>query len=559
MNRLIPVLCIIALALALMTGCSAKTKVDTQPVATSPATDSMVPEIAAAPAPEQPENLAETDETVGLHTPPPADDSPLTPQEEQALETEPEISLYLDDAENKELTLYFKYYTHNSKGRKHFQLWLNRSAKYMPYVRKVLKDRGLPGDLAYLPFVESGFNPKVKSRAGAAGLWQFMPYTGKKFGLERGWWVDERLDPFKATHAAADYLSFLYEEFGDWYLALAAYNAGEGRVARALKSTGCEDFFDLATKRRYVRRYGRKIHYLPRETRHYVPKYLAVLKIVRNLESLGFTKPDWSDANMVAEVQVPPKTDLKAMAKSLDMDWQDFRDLNPAFWEPASHPEKSSTIYVPTAKSQLAANYTSGDVKQYTAYYTYYRVRPGDSWYKIGRNCGIPYGILKAYNNRSSNILRPGESIKIPGRGEAKKTAANMGSPRTKQVTDSKTRDLAKQRSNYTVRSGDSLWTVAKRHGMSVPTLAQANGLSSKARLRIGQKLYIPDLSPQDTKRTLAQAEQAKKTIAYRVRRGDTLYSIARRFGVSYKSLMAWNHMRTSRIYPGDTITVHLQ
>jgi membrane-bound lytic murein transglycosylase D len=167
--------------------------------------------------------------------------------------------------------------------------------------------------------------------------------------------------------------------------------------------------------------------------------------------------------------------------------------------------------------------------------------------------------VLKAYNNRNSNILRPGETIKIPGRGEAKKTIAAMRSPRSTTVTDSKTRNLAKQRSNYTVRSGDSLWVVAKRHGVSVPTLAQANGLSSKARLRIGQKLFIPDLSPSDAKRSLAQAEQAKKTIAYRVRRGDTLYSIARRFGVSYKSLMAWNHMRSSRIYPGDTITVHLQ
>jgi len=559
MNRLIPVVCMFALALVLLSGCAAKTKIPAQDTASAPVTDPMVPEIAAAPAPEEPKELTQVDETVGLHTPPPADDTPLTPQEEQALETEPEIHFDLDPAENKELRLYFKYFTHNSKGRRNFERWLERSAKYMPYVRKVLKDRGLPSDLAFLPFVESGFNPKAKSRAGAAGLWQFMPYTGKKFGLDRGWWVDQRLDPFKATHAAADYLSFLYEEFGDWYLALAAYNAGEGRVARALKSTGCEDFFELATKRRYVRRYGRKIHYLPRETRHYVPKFLAVLKIMHNLDSLGFKQPDWSDANMVAEVKVPPKTDLKAMAKALDMPWDEFSDLNPAFWEPASHPERQSTIYVPVSKTQVASAYVSGDVKQYTSYYTYYRIRSGDSWYKIGRRCGIPYGVLKAYNNRSSNILRPGETIKIPGRGEANKTIAAMSSPRSTQVTDSKTRNLAKQRSNYTVRNGDSLWVIAKRHGVSVPTLAQANGLSSKARLRIGQKLYIPDLSPSDAKRSLAQAEQAKKTIAYRVRRGDTLYSIARRFGVSYKSLMAWNHMRSSRIYPGDTITVHLQ
>jgi membrane-bound lytic murein transglycosylase D len=562
MKRLFQLAFIAAVLLTFTTGCAHRNNLDAE-VAKEPAKAPVithVPGVAAAPAPEEPKIRIESEETVELHAPPPQDDSPLTPQEEQALETETEFQFDLDNAENRELRLYFKYFTHNRKGRRHFEIWLERSEKYFPYIRKVLKERGLPGDLAYLPFVESGYNPKAKSRAGAAGLWQFMPFTGKKFGLERGWWIDERLDPFKATHAAADYLTFLHQEFGDWYLALAAYNAGEGRVGRALKSTGCDDFFDLATKSRYVRRYGRNIHYLPRETRHYVPKFLAVLKIVRNLESLGFKRPNWSDSNLVVEVKVPPKTDLKAMAAALQMDWDDFRALNPAFWEPASHPERESNIYIPAKKSMLAANYLQGDVKQYTSYYTYYRVRKGDSWYKIGRRCGIPYGVLKAYNNRSSNILRPGESIKIPGRGEARKTASSMRSGRAStSVTDSKTRDLAKKRSNYTVRNGDSLWLVAKRHGVKMTTLAKANGLSSRARLKIGQKLYIPDLSHSDSKKSLARAEQTKETIAYRVRRGDTLYSIAKRFGVSYKSLMAWNHMRTSRIYPGDTIKVHLR
>jgi membrane-bound lytic murein transglycosylase D len=248
------------------------------------------------------------------------------------------------------------------------------------------------------------------------------------------------------------------------------------------------------------------------------------------------------------------------MAKGLGMDWDDFSALNPAFWEPASHPEKRSTVYIPAEMTRVAADYLQGEVKKYTAYYTYYRVRRGDSWYMIGRRCGIPYGVLKAYNNRTSNLLRPGETIKIPGRGEARKTASKMRTGRTvTSVTDTKTRNLARKRSNYTARNGDSLWSVAKRHGMTIATLAKANGLSTKARLRIGQKLYIPDFSPSDAKRSLAQAERTKKTIAYRVRRGDTLYSIAKRFGVSYKSLMAWNGMRTSRIYPGDTIKVHLR
>jgi membrane-bound lytic murein transglycosylase D len=263
----------------------------------------------------------------------------------------------------------------------------------------------------------------------------------------------------------------------------------------------------------------------------------------------------------VAEVKAPPKTDFKAMAATLDIEWETFAALNPGFWEPASHPERASTVYVPADKKEKAVAYLSGpEVKTYTAYYRYYKVRPGDSWYVIGRRTGVPYGLLKAYNSRSSNLLRIGETIKIPGRGEAKKAAAAMRNGKSyTRVTDEKTRDLAEKRSNYRVRSGDSLWLIARRHGLSVNTLARANGLSSKARLQIGQKLYIPDLGAGESRKSLAEAEQAKKTIVYRVRRGDTLYSIARRFGVSYKALMAWNDMRSSRIYPGDNITVHLK
>jgi len=243
---------------------------------------------------------------------PPLDEAPLTAEEQEALQTEPELAFELDAMETQEVLNHFRYFTHHEQGRKHFTVWLERSERYLPYVRRVFAERGLPLDLVYLPFVESGYNPKAISRAGASGMWQFMPFTGKKFGLEVGWWVDERNDPYKATHAAADYLTVLYAEFGDWYLALAAYNAGEGRIRRAIQSTGCDDFFDLSKQQRYSSSKRRQIPYLPKETRNYVPKLIAVLKIMRNLDELGFEQPDWGQEQDLVQVRVRPKSEMSS-------------------------------------------------------------------------------------------------------------------------------------------------------------------------------------------------------------------------------------------------------
>ena len=527
------------------------------------------------------QNAAEVDPSVNLNTdgtdteldaqnlPVVKDDAPLSPQEEQALETEPEIHFDLDAHETKEVRLYFRYYTHDAKGRRHFEAWLKRSKLYLPYVRQTFAELGLPRDLIFLPFVESGYNPRARSRAGAKGLWQFMPFTGKKYGLKLGWWVDERLDPFKATHAAAEYLTKLYNDFGDWYLALAAYNAGEGRVGRAVKKTGCDDFFELSQKKRYVRRRGRRIHFLPKETRYYVPKFLAVLKIVRNLESLGFAPLDQNAENTVEKLEVEPKTDLLALSKALGMDWKDFRLFNPAFLEPGSHPTETSTVYVPKDKLAQAQAHLSGpNAKPYGSYYTVYKVRRGDSWYRISRRFRVPISVLKRYNNRTSNLIRPGQRVKVPGRGEARKTAATMKKSRKVTYTKSrpvspamrKTHDLAQKRANYTVESGDSLWSLAKRYRMTIKTLAKANGLHANSGLMIGQKLYIPDQTLTATRKTRQEAKQTKQLTIYKVRRGDTLYGIAKKFGVTAKALQAWNDIpKKSLIFPGEKLKVYVR
>lgn len=534
------------------------------------------------------------------------DAMPLSPQEEQALSTKPDLSFELDSVETKEMLQFFRFFTHDRRGRKSFERWLKRSEKYMPYVQTELAKRGLPHDLAFLPFVESGFNPKAGSHAGAKGLWQFMPFTGKKYGLSVGWWLDERYDPYKSTHAAADYLTKLYSDFGDWYLALAAYNAGEGRIMRALKSSGCDNYFDLSKKRSNRWRRGRRLYYLPRETRNYVPKFMAVIKIVRNLESLGFEKPNWDREVTVQALETKPKTDLRRLASNVGMDWKAFRDMNPAYVEAGTHPERSSTIYLPQDKITKAQEYlASSSFREYTGYYAFYRVRRGDSWYRISRRFGVSIAVLKKYNHRRSNLLRPGQSLKVPGKGLTRSMVAQnkRSSKRSTRATSNgsyrvckgdtlwvvakrnglsigalarannlpvrahlkvgqrlyipssnaaaRTRQLAQSRSNYTIRSGDSLWTIARKHNTTVATLARANGISRRATLRPGKSLYIPGRSASVT--ASSKASQKK----YRVRRGDTLYAIARRFNTTTKKIMAWNKLSSTNIRPGDSLTLY--
>ncbi|CCO23029.1 LysM peptidoglycan-binding domain-containing protein [Maridesulfovibrio hydrothermalis] len=475
----------------------------------------------------------------------PQDSGELTPEEEKVLYSSSGIYFNLDEHDTKEVQQYFGFFTH--KARKTFTRWLKRSEPFLPYVRQVLKDNDIPEDLAMLPFAESGYNAWAYSRVGAGGMWQFMPYTGRKFGLRVDWWVDERRDPFKSTHAAVAYLKVLHNMFGDWHLALAAYNAGEGKIGRALKKTGCDNFFDL-TKNNYKlsRRYR-----LRAETKNYVPKFIAISKIFKNLEELGFDKIDWNNGIQVETVKVPGGTDLLALAKACGLKWSEFNKLNPHFRRQVSPPDGTINAYLPERVMANAADYLESPSSRPFAGYKRYKIRKGDSWYRIANRYAVPIAVLKSVNNRKSNLIKPGQYIMIPGKGS--KTAVYTSKT-------SKTRRTARSRANYRVRKGDTLWDIASRYKVSVRTLKRANGMYS-SRLKIGQKLYIPDNSARRSAKSIAKAENIKQqTVNYRVRRGDNLSKIARRFGVRVSSLMKWNRLNSkSIIRPGDKIKVYVR
>jgi membrane-bound lytic murein transglycosylase D len=461
--------------------------------------------------------------------------SELSAEEKNILNSQASFPVALDTDDNTEVQRYFHYYTHTHRGT--MEGWLKRAQAYLPHIRARFQAEGLPEDLIYLPFAESGFNPFAVSPAGAAGIWQFMPQTGRIYGLPVDSWVDDRRDPYKSTEAAIAYLKKLYADFGDWALALAAYNAGEGAIGRALKKTGSEDYFTLCETS----------DDLKRETKLYVPKFLALAKVARNLETLGFQPLDL-DRRVAApaRLKAAPDTDLQAMARSMGMDWKAFRELNPALRKQEAPPGRPIQVAVPGHLVAKAEDFLKKPVMVKRTEYASHRVRPGDTWWGLSRKYDVAVKDLQQANTVKK--LSVGQVLRIPGRAGAEDVPAGA-----------ETKKWASKRANYVVRQGDTLWTIAKEFGMEPSTLMQANGLSGSGSIRVGQKLFVPAAGSAETKKARAQAETVRQElVSYKVRQGDTVWSIAKRFGVSTKDLLTWNKLAAnSHIRPGDQLKVY--
>lgn len=479
-------------------------------------------------------------------------DAQLTEAEKKMLFARNGLAFDLDLHDNSKTQKYFNYFTH--KARNTMTRWLDRSEQYLPMVRAAMDRNGMPHDIAMLPFAESGYNPKAYSRAGAGGMWQFMPYTGRKYGLRVNWWVDERRDPYLSTEAAILYLKDLYAMFGDWHLALAAYNAGEGKIGRAIKALKVDNFFDLSKENHRLKYKYR----LRKETLHYVPKFIAISKIFQNLEALEFDSVDWSKAPDVEHVQVPGGTDLLALAKAGEMKWSEFHAMNPAYRRQVSPPGLETTANLPRENAAPMLAYLNNPGSRPYAGYKLYVVRSGNSWWSISRKFGVPISVLKNVNNRRSNTLQPGQTIMVPGNGSSTSVASASSSSKS---TKAKTKQLAQSRANYRVQKGDTLWDISRRFGVSVSTLQASNGMSRRSKLKVGQKLFIPDATGKQARVNKAEAEKVQsQLVRYKVRRGDNLTKIARRFAVSVNSIRKWNKMgRKSRIYAGQYLKLYVQ
>ena len=413
--------------------------------------------------------------------------------------------------------------------RKFFKQSYTRSGKYRPFIISKLKEAGIPEELSWLPLIESGFKVKAMSKARALGLWQFIPSTGYKFGLKRNQYIDERIDPEKSTDAAIAYLKELHRIFGDWTTVLAAYNCGEGRVLRVIRSQNVnylDNFWDL-----YAR--------LPRETARYVPRFLATIHIIKNAETYGIDSVVADKPLEYEIVEVNKQVQITDIAKKINVSSQQLKELNPELRYNILPPEKYA-LKVPPAKADLllAAIDTIPISYPPRPAYVVHRVRKGETLSGIARRYRTSVGrIMRANNLRKSSFIVAGKKLKIPQKG----TTIARADTSVKVSTGSTF--------VHKVRSGDSLWNLAKRYGTTTQKIQNLNGMR-KTNLYIGQKLVIPEYR-------IVQSPAKTDKNQYLVRRGDSPYKIARRHNMSLASLLRINGLTPrSKIYPGQLLLV---
>ena len=365
-----------------------------------------------------------------------------------------------------------------TRGRKHFVKWLERSTTYIPMMTEMLADGGLPEDLVYLSMIESGFNPRAKSRARAVGIWQFMRWTGKKYGLRVDWWIDERRDPEKATRAAIDYLGVLYDRFGSWYLAAASYNAGEGRTSRAIKRYKTDDFWTLASKKKAYRR----------ETRNYIPKFIAAIIIAKDPAKYGFTGLNYQDPVFYDTVEVADATDLRVIAKAAGVSVKELRRLNPElkrWFTPPKYP--GYTLKVPEGTSAaFNENIKKVPTQERLKFHTH-RVRKGESLWSLSRLYKTPIRQIMYLNNlRSSRFIRAGKTLVIPTRpsraGAYRSSAYKRGVSSTIAASGA-----------YIIRRGDTLWDISKRYDVKLENILKWNNLNKRDTLFPGQRIFLKE------------------------------------------------------------------
>lgn len=427
------------------------------------------------------------------------------------------------------------------RGRKWFNIWLERSGRYIPYMRQVLREHGLPEDLVYLAMIESGFSPRAYSRASAVGHWQFMKATGRMYNLKVDFWVDERRDPEKATVAAARHLKDLYDRFQDWKLAAAAYNAGQGKIARAIRRYKTEDFWEL-TKGRY----------LANETKNYVPKLIAAAMIAKNPEAYGFVNIQYKKPFSFEKVILRKPVNLRTLSKKSGVALEELRYLNAELNHEVTPPNrKQYELKVPTGSSDVVlAAYGSMKPEEFFQY-AQHRVRRGDTISEIARAYGVPQREIFSLNKiRSARSLRPGQVLLLPVPEGTKIREVQRRSP-------APVRQASLKAGEYRVRRGDTLWDIAQAAGVSVGDLRRHNGLRS-SQIRVGQVLSIPGSSSANAVKAAVPQQSASLSGSFyhTVRRGDTLWSISQQYGVSIGEIKNENRLRRNTIHPGKKLRI---
>lgn len=443
---------------------------------------------------------------------------------------------------NEKVGYYIRYFSDDAK--ESFNRWLERSGRYLPMMVEIIEEEGIPRDLAYLAMIESGFNERAYSVAHAVGPWQFIESTGTLMGLKNDWWRDERRDFAKSTRAAARFLRELKDKFnGDWYLALAAYNAGPGKIQRGIDSTTAQDYWALS-----------RADYLPKETKNYVPKLLAALHIAKNPSRYGFPEVDYQRPLQYDTVEVPTVTDLEVVARLCGVNYEQIKQLNPELKRWCTPPgEKHYAVRIPTGTRERFQKAFASLPASERSNYRLHKIKSGDTLKSIAKKYSVrSEDIVSANRIADPRRLTVGMELLLPLKPGLSRVAV-----------DSLKDDYVRSRSKtYTLQRGDSLWKVSKKFGVSERDLRDWNGLGRSAKLTPGQVLIVSGKAPASgraaaSKVSALNRQPGTKRIVYQVQSGDTLWGIGRQFAVETDQIMSWNNLTgESVLRPGDELTL---
>ena len=413
-----------------------------------------------------------------------------------------------------------------------------RASPFLYYIVEEIERREMPLEIALLPIVESAFDPFAYSHGSAAGMWQFISGTAKRFGMRQTWWYDGRRDVIASTHGALDYLQYLHKYFdGNWLHALAAYNSGEGRVRNAIRKNKRAgkptDFWSLD---------------LPRETRAYVPKLLALADILSKHQSYDFNWPTIENAPVIEVVDISSQIDLAFAADLAGLTVKELSALNPGFSRWATDPDGPHHLVLP---KQIAGNFGQALAKvddTERLNWERHQIKSGDSLLKIAKQYHTTADIIKRINNLSSSVIRQGDFLLVP---VALKQLDHYVFSDEQRLATLQNKSRKGHQITHMVKSGDTLWDLARKYNISTGKLAKWNGMAPKDMLHLGQKLVVWLDGDSDKLNSIT------RKLTYTVRNGDSLSRIANRFNVKISDLRKWNNLEGKKyLQPGQTLTV---
>lgn len=432
---------------------------------------------------------------------------------------------------------------------------INRATPFLHLIVEEIENRNMPMELVLLPIVESAYDPFAYSHGRASGMWQFIPGTGKRYGLEQNWWYDGRRDVLESTRAALDYLTYLHRHFkGNWLHALAAYNSGEGNVGKAIRKNRKKkkptDFWNLK---------------LPRETKAYVPKLLALAELLKHEDKFNLKWQAVANTPLLAKVETDGQLDIAFAAKLAGITVDEFYKLNPGFNRWSTPPAGPHHLLLPIDKAEQFSTRLAASDPTERVRWVRYKVRSGDSLIKVANKHNTTVDIIRTVNKINGNMIRKGDRLLIP---TASHSLADYSLSSDSRLSARQKIQRGDNRINYKVASGDSFWKIARQYKVNLRKLAAWNGMAPTDPLKIGQKLVIWTKQPVTASSSqnidaevvsLAQSNRLRK-ISYRVRKGDSLSRISDKFSVKVRDLKRWNNSLVGRKYlqPGERLTLYV-